>query len=451
MKLIRNLGKIYAFILIIPGFVSFAETNADVKQDPVVLAVQKVLPTVVNISTERLVRRQIQDPFDDFWRQFFGDPRRHNPKGAQSLGSGVIVDEDGWIITNHHVVQRAGIIHVVLANGSKYEGQLISDDENNDLALLKIESEKQLPYIEIASDINPLLGETVIAVGNPFGLEQTVTKGVISAKNRKYSVGDVRFDDILQTDAAINPGNSGGPLVDTDARLVGINMAILSQAEGIGFAIPVRRVSDMLSEWFLPEKRTRLWLGLRFKYHEGSVIVTSVQEKSPSGQAGIQPGDEVTKLDSQKVKDLLWFLRQLLHKESGEIASLEIQRNGDIRQFDVKLTALPKFSVNELMWNRFGIQVQELTTDLVEAMGLPYVQGLLVSDVQKESPAASAGISRGMIITHIAGEEFSTSDRLIHKLIDVEVGDSIRVAILIIERRRNLVLHRSVSAELIAR
>ena len=224
----------------------FAGETPDAANDPVVLAVQKVLPAVVNISTERLVQRQFSDPFDELFRQFFGQTRRPDVEGVQSLGSGVIVDEDGWIMTNFHVVRRASKINVALADGAQYEARYVSGDEKNDLALLKIEAKKSLPFVEIASDKEPLLGETVIAVGNPFGLDHTVTKGIISAKNRKYNAGDVTFEDILQTDAAINPGNSGGPLVNLRGQLVGINMAILSQAEGIGFAIPAKRVASML-------------------------------------------------------------------------------------------------------------------------------------------------------------------------------------------------------------
>ena len=200
------------------------------------------------------------------------NPAGPRPKRGQSLGSGVIVDEDGWIVTNFHVVRRADKINVVLSDGSQYEARYVSGDEKNDLALLKIDAKKPLPYVEIAGDQEPLLGETVIAIGNPFGLDHTVTKGIISAKNRRYDAGDVTFEDILQTDAAINPGNSGGPLINTRAQLVGINMAILSQAEGIGFAIPARRVANMLAMWFSPEKRARLWLGLQFKRERGQDV-----------------------------------------------------------------------------------------------------------------------------------------------------------------------------------
>src|SRR5258706_1719667 len=219
------------------------ETAFDAARDPVVLAVQKVVPAVVNISTERLVEREFNDPFEELFQQFFRQPRRPQVRGVQSLGSGVIVDEAGWIITNWHVVQRATKINVILADGSHYDAQYVSGDDKNDLALLRIQPKKPLAAVEIASEGETMLGETVVAIGNPFGFDHTVTKGVISAKDRSWPPENPQFEDVLQTDAAINPGNSGGPLINARGQLVGINMAILSQAQGIGFAIPARRVS----------------------------------------------------------------------------------------------------------------------------------------------------------------------------------------------------------------
>ena len=373
----------------------------DLPPDPVVTAVQKVLPAVVNISTERLVQRGYRDPFDDFWRQFFGQPRRE-PDGGQSLGSGVIVDEDGWIVTNFHVTRRASKIHVVLTDGTQYDAQYISGDEKNDLALLKIDAKGPLTAVEIASDREPLLGETVIAVGNPFGLDHTVTKGIISAKNRKYTAGDVTFEDILQTDAAINPGNSGGPLINVRGQLVGINMAILSQAEGIGFAIPARRVAGMLGAWFSPEKRARLWLGLRFEVKQGRLQIADCQPGSPAAKAGLKAGDVVESVDDQAFTDLLRLQRHLIRKKAGDEVRLAL---ADKRTVPVKLAALPKLSATDLLWKKFGIAAQPLTRDLAEALGVSFTQGLLVSDVRKESPAAAAGFRRGIVITHLGGEE----------------------------------------------
>lgn len=412
--------------------------------DPVVATVQRVLPAVVNISTERLVQRAYRDPFDDFWRQFFGQPRAE-PDGAQSLGSGVIVDEDGWIVTNFHVTRRASKIHVVLADRTQYDAQFISGDERNDLALLKIEPSGPLTALEISSDREPLLGETVIAVGNPFGLDHTVTKGIISAKNRRHTAGDVTFEDILQTDAAINPGNSGGPLINLRGQLVGINMAILSQAEGIGFAIPARRVANLLAAWLTPEKRARLWLGLRFAMTPDGLTIADVQPDSPAAKAGLRAGERITAVDGEPYHDVLRLQRHLIRKKAGDTVRFEL--DGD-RRVTVALAALPKVSAADLLWKKFGLAAQPLTRDLAEALGVSFTQGLLVSDVRKASPAAEAGFRRGLVITHIAGEEFQSLDRLAEQLADVNAGDAVPLVVLITERRGNFMFQQTTSVTL---
>ncbi len=418
--------------------------------DPVVVAVQKVLPAVVNLSTEQLVSRQGRDPFEDFWRQFFGQPRRPQNEG-QSLGSGVIVDEDGWIVTNYHVVRRANRIHIVRADGVKTEARYVSGDESNDLALLKIDAKEALPYVEIATEREPLLGETVIAVGNPFGLEHTVTKGIISAKSRTYDAGEVQFNDILQTDASINPGNSGGPLINTRGELVGINMAILSQAQGIGFAIPAKRVAAMLANWLTPEKRARLWFGATFAREAGKIVVVEVQPGSPAGRVGLQARDVVVKLDGQQFTDILRLQRHLIHKKAAESAKLEVVRAGKPLSFDIQMAALPKASATDLMRTKFGLQVQEMSADLAEALGIPPVPGLLIAEVEKESAAAAAGLRRGLVITHVAGEEVQSLDRLAEQLMDLKSGNNVTMALYIVQRRGNLLLQQTASVTLKAR
>jgi len=416
--------------------------------DPVVQAVQKVLPAVVNISTERVARRPYRDPFDEFWRQFFGQPRHPDNGGGQSLGSGVVVDEDGWIVTNWHVVQRATKIQAVLSDGTKYEARYVSGDEKNDLALLKIEAKKPLPAVRIATAAEPVLGETVIAVGNPFGLEHTVTRGIISAKNRRYTVDDTTFEDVLQTDASIHPGNSGGPLINTRGELVGINMAILSQAQGIGFAIPARRVAALLATWFSPEKRAGLWLGLRFAHQDNQLLIADVQKDSPAAQAGLRRGTVVGAVDGQKFGDVLALQRYLIHKKVGDEVRFELGNGAVVA---VKLAALPKVSALDLMRAKFGLRVQPLTAELAEALGLTVAQGLLVVDVERDSPAAAQGFRRGIVITHVAGEEFQTLDRLAEQLADVQSGDAVNMAVFISERRGNMVLQQTTSVALQAR
>jgi serine protease Do len=430
---------------------SRAEDVADPMRDPVVLAVQKVVPAVVNINTERLVERQFRDPFDEMFRQFFGQPQRPQAEGGHSLGSGVIVDQDGWLVTNFHVIRRATKISAVLADGSQYEARFVSGDEKNDLALLKIEAKKPFAYVEIASEQETMLGETVLAIGNPFGLDHTVTKGIISAKNRKYTAEDVTFEDILQTDAAINPGNSGGPLVNLRGQLVGINMAMLSQASSIGFAIPAKRVANLLGVWFSPEKRARLWFGARFGRDGSRVIVTDVQPDSPAGKAGLKAKDVIVTLDGLKAVDVLGLQRRLIHKQAGDAVKLDVQRAGKSQSLTVTLAALPNLSATDLMWKKFGLQVQMMTPDLAAAMGVSVAQGLLVSDVEKNSPGAAAGFRRGLIITHVGGEEVQSLDRLAEELLDVQAGEDVGFAVIATERRGNFMLQQALGATLKSR
>lgn len=424
---------------------------SDALSDPVVIAVQKVLPAVVNISTERMVERQFNDPFDELFRQFFGGSRQPRIQGVQSLGSGVIVDEDGWIVTNNHVVQRATKINVILADGSRYEAQYVSGDDKNDLALLKIQPKKPLSSVEIASDTQTMLGETVVAIGNPFGFDHTVTRGVISAKDRSWPPEDPQFEDVLQTDAAINPGNSGGPLINARGQLVGINMAILSQAQGIGFAVPAKRVANLLAVWFSPEKRARLWLGLRFERTEGSVVVADVQAGSPAAAAGAQKGDRIVTIDGQAINDVLRLQRMLVHKKAGDIVQFGVERDGVAKPVSVTLAALPKLSAADLMFKRFGLQVQPLTTDLADALGVSSTHGLVVGRVERNSPAAQAGFDRGMVITQIGGEELASMDRLAEQLSDVNSGDMVSMSVIRSENRGHVIFQQITNVSLKAR
>jgi S1-C subfamily serine protease len=296
-----------------------------------------------------------------------------------------------------------------------------------------------------------LLGETVIAIGNPFGLDHTVTKGIISAMNRRYEAGDVTFEDILQTDAAINPGNSGGPLINTRAQLVGINMAILSQAEGIGFAVPAKRVANMLAMWFSPEKRARLWLGLQLKYEPGKLVIADVQADSPAATAGLAANDRVVSVDDVKYSAVLPMLRHFLHKKAGDVLQFAVERDGKPRVFEVKLAALPKLSATDLMWKKFGLQIQPFTQQLAEALGIPVMPGVLVSDVQRSGPGAKAGIQRGIVITHFGGEEFQSMDQLAEQLAGIKSGDKVNVAIFAVEQRGGFTLTQTTGVSLQAR
>jgi S1-C subfamily serine protease len=363
----------------------------------------------------------------------------------------VIVDEDGWIVTNWHVVQRATKINVILADGSHYDAQYVSGDDKNDLALLRIQPRKPLTAVEIASESQTMLGETVVAIGNPFGFDHTVTRGVISAKDRSWPPENPQFEDVLQTDAAINPGNSGGPLINTRGQLVGINMAILSQAQGIGFAIPARRVGSLLAAWFTPEKRSRLWLGARFDREGGGIVVTDVQANSPAALAGVQKKDKVVAFDGQEVTDVLSLQRRLIRKRAGDVVKFDVERERMAKYFVVKLTALPVSSVRDMMLKKFGVQVQVLTRDLAQGLGIPLTQGLLVAAVEPGSPGAAAQFQLGIVITQVAGEGVASMDRVAEQLEDVKAGDMVSMAVVVTERRGSILLQQTANVSLKSR
>ncbi|HPQ41721.1 MAG TPA: trypsin-like peptidase domain-containing protein, partial [bacterium] len=282
------------------------------RETPVVRAVRKVEAAVVNISTEKVVSVRDFNPFGNDWIFEYFNPYRRPQRNVtrQSLGSGVIIDPEGIILTNEHVILPASKINVTLADGREFEAELVGAARRFDLALLKIETGESLPYLSPATSSDLMIGETVIAIGNPFGLSSTVTTGVLSAKNRTITFQDEEtrrthtYYDFLQTDASINPGNSGGPLLNILGELVGINTAIYARAEGIGFAIPIDKAKRIIDDLLELGEVPRIWLGLQVQdlndvlmRHLGidrseGVLVSEVRKDSPARIAGLMPGDQ---------------------------------------------------------------------------------------------------------------------------------------------------------------
>lgn len=337
--------------------------------EPAVLAVAKVLPAVVNINTERIVRRQVRDPFDDFAAQFFGVYRnrpREIRQRLQSLGTGFLVDPSGYIVTNEHVVERAADLKIeVITNDNKsYKARYITGDPKKDLALIKIDADKPLPFVNL-HDISPnLLGETVIVVGNALGYGSSISRGVLSGMKRDITVDNVDYHDLIQTDAAINPGNSGGPLVDLEGGLVGMSSAKMAftpqgvPTQGLGFAIPAEVVRQTVEQ---------------FK---------KIADKQPPPKtgAGAQEND------------------------SGRAAAL------------------------------FGLQLQDLTNDLADALGYARGRGVLISAVETDSPADEAGFERGLVIYRIGKYDVNSVKEVERLLAGADTGSSVDFAVGIIGR-----------------
>ena len=318
-----------ALTLVVTGAALARGPETDpVRRSLVVEAVEKTSPAVVNVSTEQVIEqrgapfRTPQDPFfDEFFHDFFDSrPRRYT---AASLGSGVIVAEDGTILTNEHVVLKASKIKVALADGRDFDARLVGADADSDLAVLRIKTGDALPHVALGISSDLMIGETVIAIGNPFGLSHTVTTGVVSAVGRSLRSEDHTYTDFIQTDASINPGNSGGPLINTRGEVIGINTAMNAQAQGIGFAIPINMakvIAPLLRQY---GKAPRSWMGVYpqsitinlmkafgLKERRGA-LVSDVVTDSPAAKAGLATGDVILEFDGHSIKradDLMWLV-----------------------------------------------------------------------------------------------------------------------------------------------
>ena len=426
--------------------------SSPVRRDATVQAIEKAYRTVVNISTERIVHRGYRDPFEDLLFEFYGYRRPQRTYTSYSLGSGVIVERGGYIVTNQHVVERGSKITVTLTDGSKYEARYINGSAKHDLAVLKVDPKQPLPAIELAADGDLLLGETVIALGDPYGLENTISRGVLSAKNRKATwEGEVVFEDMLQTDAAINPGNSGGALINLDGHLIGINTAMMAEAQGIGFAIPVRRVRQILGELLSPEKSKGIWFGAQVTMQAGRLTVTTVQKDSPAERAGLLAGDVMEKVNGEPVCEMVDFESRLLSKAAGDEVTLTFQRGGKSQPATVKLAAVPKIPGFDLAWRKLGLRMQLITPDLAQMFGVAASQGLLVTEVDRTGPAWEAGLRRGLVVARIGGLDLHGENDVAAALGEVAPGDAVAITVFTSVRRGGFLLQNVDSVRVKAR
>jgi len=418
------------------------------RRNAIVTAVEQAVPSVVNISTETIVTRRV-DPFpsfrgrlfDDFFNDFF---HRHGERRFKttSLGSGVIVDESGLVVTNDHVVRRASKITVTFADQRQLEATILGEEIESDLAVLQIEGEGPFPAIKLGTSSDLMIGETVIALGNPYGLQSSVTVGVLSANNRSiFSDGKEVFKDLLQTDAAINPGNSGGPLVNIFGQLIGINTAIHAEAEGIGFAIPVDRVRKTLFAMLDSGSIKKTMFGSvfddvttehakNFEIEPGTsgAVVLEVEKDSPAEIAGLETGDLVVEIDGKPISQAIDCLRMILKKEVGDTLNLKVIRKGTAKSLKVMLTAVPRPSGRQLAAKRLGLSVQTLTASLAQMFRLGTNKGVLISNVGPDSPGASF-LRKGDVILSINGRATDTTEALGMVLADVGNGEQVTLDI----------------------
>jgi serine protease Do len=370
------------------------------RRDATVRAVMKAGQAVANISTERVVKTRRRwgrlDVFEEFFEGFLPDRGRFREQKTRSLGSGIIIDGSGYILTNAHVVAQASRIVVTLKDNKSYQAELVNLSEDDDLALLKVEAKQPLPSIVLGLD-DLMIGETVIALGNPFGLENTVTRGVVSARDRRIvRSGKALPGTFLQTDAAINPGNSGGPLINVDAELIGINTAVHATGQGIGFAIPIGRIREVLNRLSNIETLTDYWLGVTLKQKGARIWVSSVVSGSPADQANLSKGDVLRVLAGKKLGSIFDFNKIMLKNLGGKPVTLDLERGGKL--YRTALTMATKPSV-ALIYKRLGLQVETFKPRSHTEKEPP--SGVRVKKVRVGSPGAKIGVEAGDIIIKV--------------------------------------------------
>lgn len=378
---------------------------ADIRRDATVAAIEGAMPGVVNISAKATPKRQ--GYFYDWWRDAWAPFTQEAPPET-SVGSGVVMNEEGYVLTNVHVIEDASEISVKLSDGRVLPAQLVSGTRRSDVALLKIigrPGEKFSP-VRFAADDDLLLGETVIALGNPFGLGGSVSRGILSAKTRRAQAeeGLLDHEDWIQTDAAINPGNSGGALINLRGELIGLNVAIFKEGRGIGFAIPIKRVNEALSEIFTPEGAASLWFGARVQTGPAGLVVTAVERGSPADKAGLQRGDLVQRVNTRTPRTAFAFNRELLETGDRADVAITVQRGAERKNLVVRLVAETTFFNAELIRRKLGCTVQEVTPAIAMRAGLDSTEGLILTAVEPDSPAAEARLGRGMILLGVNGQ-----------------------------------------------
>ena len=447
-------------ITLIIAWASTAQATVGVnRRTPVVEAVQQALPAVVNISTERRVKVVYADPllssrddaFDRLLREFMGlRAPRAGLERRQSLGSGIIVDESGYILTNFHVIERASQIRVMLSDDEVYDATVLAGDAVHDLALIKIEPRHPLPAIRFAEDDDLLLGETVIALGNPFGLTHTVTVGVLSATDREASYdGEVLYRDILQTDAAVNPGNSGGPLVNLNGDLIGINVSVYQKAQNISFAMPVKRARGLLARWLSSRVLHKAWLGFEPAPAAGGLRVAQVDPAGPAAQAGVQADELITALNGRPVTDVYTFNKGLLSFGPGDQVQVTLGAGEQARSVSLPMVGLPKPSGEQLARRLLGLVFSDATP--ASAVRAGFAKGLNIQGVLAEGPAEKIGLRPGLLVTSVNGVEITNLDDVGAALENVQPGDPVTLKLVNLVEQETFIVAQTTFVEMRAR
>lgn len=408
---------------------------------------ETVAPAVVNIDTVRMVTTQFPSFNDPIFERFFGREFEEFRKAIpqKGTGSGFIINQEGYVLTNEHVIRKADKIKVTLSDGREFDGEVIGSDVTSDMAIVKIKAD-HLPTVNLGDSDKVRVGEIVIAIGNPYGLQQTVTMGVVSAKGRSIPAGMEGhvYKDFIQTDTAINPGNSGGPLLNTKGEVVGINTAIIPYAQGIGFAIPINIAKKNIDDLINLGKVRRSWLGVyiqevtpeiakQFSLTEAKgVLIGDVVKDSPAEEVGIKTGDIVKKVNDEEVNSPEELQNKIGSIEIGEKANIEIVRNSETISFIVKIGEMPTVeeegseSPKEKVFSvQTGLKVEPVTKEIAQELALPWIKGLVITEVIPGSSADDMGLQQGDVVLEANRTEVSSIgewEKVINKL---EPGDTL--------------------------
>ena len=411
-------------------------------------------PAVVNIRTVKTIKgggrvfRHFKkgpfgedDPMRDFFDRFFDEDQKRDFK-QRSLGSGFIIDKDGYIVTNNHVIDNADKIVVILNDEKEFDATIIGRDKNTDLALIKIEAKNDLPVLNFGDSDTLKVGQWVVAIGNPFGLEQTVTAGIVSAKGRV--IGSGPYDDFIQTDASINPGNSGGPLIDMDGKVVGINTAIVAGGQGIGFAIPVNLAKNIITQLKSTGEVTRGWLGVGIQdiseevadYYgikeKKGVLVTEVFPGDPADSAGITPKDIILSVNGESVDSARELTGLIADTNVGDTIKIKVLRDGKTRTFKIKVAKREDAKISQKSTlkekqEELGIRVADITPETARRFNLKDTKGVIVVGIDPDSKAAESGLKVQDIIKEVNHQAITSVKDLDKAISEVEAGGTVNL------------------------
>ncbi|MCG3128548.1 MAG: hypothetical protein CHACPFDD_03437 [Phycisphaerae bacterium] len=425
MALARALAPVVALTLVpAPAAGALAQTELQrSRRTPVVEVFEKCRDAVVNISTTRLIQVRSPFGFDSIWDEMFDLPRSRTQQ-VSSVGSGFVVHEDGYIVTNAHVVAQTADIRVGFADKEQLPAEVVSVDPEHDLAILKVEANRGLAHLHLARPDDVLVGETVIAIGNPLGLQHTCTAGIVSAVGRDIQFSpSVIYRNLIQTDTPINPGNSGGPLLNVNGELLGVNTAIRGDAQNIGFAIPVRHLWELLPSMLDIERRERVRLGLQVAGWDARV--TAIRPGSPAERAGVRAGDRVVRLNGQPLSDSIDYYARLLRQKPGSKLNLQLQRGDKAVTVAVPLEELPKPDGAKLAQALLGVTLAPVPQRLRRELELPRSVAFAIAQVEPGSPAERARLRPGDIVVRLGGMQAPDSEALGNILEQVTPGERI--------------------------